>query len=99
MPAIGPCPSLCLRACAALSLLLTPRWVRLRARMHSQDMLFKPASFCPAALTPTRAQIMPPFDPEMVQPMQDKLEAEGVELCLGDSVKGFSAQQVMPGPG
>jgi NADPH-dependent 2,4-dienoyl-CoA reductase/sulfur reductase-like enzyme len=37
---------------------------------------------------------MPPFDPEMVQPMQDKLKAKGVELCLGDSVKGFKAEQV-----
>jgi NADPH-dependent 2,4-dienoyl-CoA reductase/sulfur reductase-like enzyme len=39
-------------------------------------------------------QIMPPFDPEMVQPMQEKLKAKGVELCLGDSVKGFKADQV-----
>lgn len=28
-------------------------------------------------------QIMPPFDPEMVEPMQEKLRAKGVELCLG----------------
>jgi hypothetical protein len=40
-------------------------------------------------------QIMPPFDPEMVQPMQEKLKAKGVELCLGDSVKGFKADQVL----
>lgn len=45
------------------------------------------------ALVPV--QIMPPFDPEMVHPMQKKLKAKGVELCLGDSVKGFKADQVL----
>lgn len=32
---------------------------------------------------------MPPFDPEMVQPVQERLAAKGVELRLGDGVKGF----------
>lgn len=41
-----------------------------------------------------KQQIMPPFDREMVEPMQDRLRAKGVELCLGDSVKGFSSDKV-----
>lgn len=39
-------------------------------------------------------QIMPPYDAEMVQPMQELLKAKGVKLMLGDSVKAFSAAQV-----
>ena len=38
-------------------------------------------------------QVMPPFDPEMVQPAHEILKAKGVELCLGDGVAGF-AQKV-----
>jgi NADPH-dependent 2,4-dienoyl-CoA reductase/sulfur reductase-like enzyme len=34
---------------------------------------------------------MPPYDPEMVQPMQELLKAKGVRLMLGDSVKAFSS--------
>lgn len=35
-------------------------------------------------------QVMPPFDPEMVQPAHEVLQAKGVELCLGDGVAGFA---------
>lgn len=32
---------------------------------------------------------MPPLDPEMVEPVHDRLRKKGVELCLGDGVAGF----------
>lgn len=35
-------------------------------------------------------QIMPPFDPEMLYPMMQELEARGVATMLGDSVKSFA---------
>lgn len=34
-------------------------------------------------------QVMPPFDSEMVVPLQDHLTVHGVELRLGDAVAGF----------
>jgi len=34
-------------------------------------------------------QVMPPFDPEMAQPVQEHLEKHGVKLALGDGVAGF----------
>ena len=34
-------------------------------------------------------QVMPPFDPEMVVPVQDHLVANGINLCLDDAVSGF----------
>jgi NADPH-dependent 2,4-dienoyl-CoA reductase/sulfur reductase-like enzyme/rhodanese-related sulfurtransferase len=34
-------------------------------------------------------QVMPPFDPEMVVPIQDHLAANGINLCLGDAVSEF----------
>jgi NADPH-dependent 2,4-dienoyl-CoA reductase/sulfur reductase-like enzyme len=37
-------------------------------------------------------QVMPPFDPEMVEPVQERLAAKGVELCLGDGLKSFEQQ-------
>lgn len=37
-------------------------------------------------------QIMPPFDPEMVQPAQELLKSKGVELCLGDGLAGFAQE-------
>jgi NADH dehydrogenase FAD-containing subunit len=37
-------------------------------------------------------QVMPPFDPEMVEPVQERLAAKGVELCLGDGLKAFEQQ-------
>jgi hypothetical protein len=37
---------------------------------------------------------MPPFDKEMVQPVQELLKAKGVELCLGDGLAGFAAVEV-----
>lgn len=37
-------------------------------------------------------QVMPPYDPEMVEPIHAKMKAKGVELCLGDGVKGFEQQ-------
>jgi len=38
-------------------------------------------------------QVMPSFDPEMVVPLQDHLEANGVNLCLGDAVAAFTQQE------
>jgi NADPH-dependent 2,4-dienoyl-CoA reductase/sulfur reductase-like enzyme/rhodanese-related sulfurtransferase len=35
------------------------------------------------------AQVMPPVDSEMAVPIQEHLAANGVSLCLGDSVAGF----------
>ncbi|UCC59857.1 MAG: FAD-dependent oxidoreductase [Dehalococcoidia bacterium] len=35
-------------------------------------------------------QVMPPFDPEIALLIQDHLAANGVSLCLGDAVSGFS---------
>jgi NADPH-dependent 2,4-dienoyl-CoA reductase/sulfur reductase-like enzyme len=35
------------------------------------------------------SQIMPPIDPEMVEPMHEMLRSKGVELFLGDGVAGF----------
>jgi NADPH-dependent 2,4-dienoyl-CoA reductase/sulfur reductase-like enzyme len=40
---------------------------------------------------------MPPFDREMVQPVQELLKAKGVELCLGDGLAGFAAAQEVKG--
>ncbi|WIA16691.1 hypothetical protein OEZ85_013349 [Tetradesmus obliquus] len=37
-------------------------------------------------------QVMPPFDPEMVEPVHERLAAKGVELCLGDGLKAFEQQ-------
>lgn len=42
-------------------------------------------------------QVMPPFDPEMVEPAHERLRAAGVELHLGDGVAGFEA--AAPGGG
>ncbi|KXZ52028.1 hypothetical protein GPECTOR_10g1051 [Gonium pectorale] len=39
-------------------------------------------------------QVMPPYDPEMVEPLHERLRAKGVGLHLGDGVAGFA-----PGPG
>ncbi|PNW82038.1 hypothetical protein CHLRE_06g271200v5 [Chlamydomonas reinhardtii] len=39
-------------------------------------------------------QVMPPYDPEVVEPVHERLRAKGVELHLGDGVAGFEA-----GPG
>ncbi|EFJ52848.1 hypothetical protein VOLCADRAFT_86222 [Volvox carteri f. nagariensis] len=36
-------------------------------------------------------QVMPPYDPEVVEPVHDRLRAAGVELHLGDGVSGFEA--------
>lgn len=102
MPARIPCPSPCLYR-HVLPYVFAHTTLDTIVRTHACTNMspFEPVPLCsccpyPHTCTP---QIMPPFDPEMVQPMQDRLKAEGVELCLGDSVKGFSAQQVMPGPG
>eukprot|EP00775_Hariotina_reticulata_P002903 gene2903-3191_t len=43
------------------------------------------------------SQVMPPFDPEMVQPVHEKLQQKGVKLHLGDGVKAF--KQVDPSSG
>lgn len=42
-------------------------------------------------LIEAQSQIMPPFDPEMVVPVYERLRSHQVNLCLGDSVTGFSA--------
>ena len=34
-------------------------------------------------------QVMPPLDPEMAHPVQQKLEAHGIKMALGDGVAGF----------
>ena len=34
-------------------------------------------------------QVMPPLDPEMAHPVQQKLEAHGVKMALGDGVASF----------
>ncbi|KAL4458974.1 hypothetical protein ABPG75_013839 [Micractinium tetrahymenae] len=39
-------------------------------------------------------QVMPPFDPEMVEPLHAHMRAKGCALHLGDGVAGFE-----PGPG
>ena len=39
-------------------------------------------------------QVMPPLDPEMVEPVHDHMSAKGVKLHLGDGVAGFEV-----GPG
>ncbi|KAG2445346.1 hypothetical protein HYH02_008811 [Chlamydomonas schloesseri] len=39
-------------------------------------------------------QVMPPYDPEVVEPLHERMRAKGVELNLGDGVAGFEA-----GPG
>ncbi|KAG2502006.1 hypothetical protein HYH03_000502 [Edaphochlamys debaryana] len=39
-------------------------------------------------------QVMPPFDKEMVEPVHERLRAQGVELNFNDGVSGFA-----PGPG
>ena len=44
--------------------------------------------------THTHTQVMPPYDPEVVEPVHERLRAKGVELHLGDGVAGFEA-----GPG
>jgi len=36
-----------------------------------------------------QSQVMPAVDPEMAVPIQDHLQANGVELCLGDGVASF----------
>lgn len=38
-------------------------------------------------------QVMPPLDPEMVEPLHAKLRADGVNLVLGDGVAGFEAAE------
>lgn len=39
------------------------------------------------------AQVMPPFDIEMVEPLQERMRAKGVQLHLGDGVAGFEQAQ------
>ncbi|GFR43426.1 hypothetical protein Agub_g4507 [Astrephomene gubernaculifera] len=34
-------------------------------------------------------QVMPPFDPELVEPVHERLRSKGVTLHLGDAVAGF----------
>ena len=34
-------------------------------------------------------QVMPPLDPEMAQPVQQHMEAHGINMALGDGVAGF----------
>jgi hypothetical protein len=41
----------------------------------------------------TAAQVMPPFDIEMVEPLQERMRAKGVQLHLGDGVAGFEQTQ------
>ncbi len=36
-------------------------------------------------------QVMPPFDPEMMTPVQAYIRSQGVKLCLGDGVHSFAA--------
>jgi NADPH-dependent 2,4-dienoyl-CoA reductase/sulfur reductase-like enzyme/rhodanese-related sulfurtransferase len=36
-------------------------------------------------------QVMPPMDPEMAEPIQQRLEERGVKVALGDGVAGFEA--------
>ncbi|GIL67291.1 hypothetical protein Vafri_20707 [Volvox africanus] len=36
-------------------------------------------------------QVMPPYDPEVVEPVHERLRAVGVDLHLGDGVAGFEA--------
>lgn len=38
-------------------------------------------------------QIMPPLDPEMVEPVHDLMRSKGVKLHLGDGVAGFEQNQ------
>ncbi len=35
-------------------------------------------------------QVMPPFDPEMMAPVQAHIRSQGVKLCLGDGVHSFA---------
>jgi len=37
-------------------------------------------------------QVMPPLDPEMARPVQERLEKHGVKVALGDGVAGFEAR-------
>lgn len=37
-------------------------------------------------------QVMPPFDPEMAEPLHDHLGEHGVDLRLGDAVAGFEEE-------
>ncbi|XHR29284.1 MAG: FAD-dependent oxidoreductase [Chthoniobacteraceae bacterium] len=34
-------------------------------------------------------QVMPPLDPEMARPIQEHMEAHGIQMALGDGVAGF----------
>lgn len=42
-----------------------------------------------AVPAPSPCQVMPPFDSEMVEPVQERMVAKGVNLCLGDGLKAF----------
>lgn len=43
------------------------------------------------ALVEAADQVMPPFDPEMVVPLMERMRTAGVELLLGDAVASFTA--------
>lgn len=38
-------------------------------------------------------QIMPPLDPEMALPVQQRMEAHGIKMALGDGVAGFGTNE------
>ena len=38
-------------------------------------------------------QVMPPLDPEMVEPVHELMRSKGVKLHLGDGVAGFEEAQ------
>lgn len=48
------------------------------------------------SLVELQAQVLPQLDAELVKPLQRELKAHGVELILGDGIKGFEDQAGKP---
>lgn len=79
-----------MKTCARRAFALPVRRCCLRPRAPGPaTLLFPPASLPTPSQAYACLQVMPPFDPEMVEPLHVHLRSKGCTLHLGDGVAGF----------